>query len=132
MSLLNIKRKICYLLIFSTIFASLVFSSTEQVKNDPLMESLIDFEVPFKITDSTNNTIFGDINTIPEYPNTNQSVAINSLISDPDGIKNATLYWSYITLNNTLFNTSMAINSSAQVIYESNYPFSRTGYLTET
>ena len=132
MSLLNIKRKICYLLIFSTLFAVLIFNTTGKDNYEPVTDSILDFEVPFKITDSTNNTIFGDISFNPEYLNTNQSTTLNSLISDPDGVKNATLYWQYTTLNTTLFNTSMVINSSAQVIYESDYPFERTGYLTET
>ncbi len=132
MSLLNLKRRICYFLIFSTLFVVIVSNSTGKENLEPVMESIIDFEVPFKITDSINNTIFGDVSLSPDYPNTNQSVEINSLISDPDGIQNATLYWRYITLNNTLFNTSMVIDPSAHVIYETDYPFTRTGYLTET
>lgn len=40
-------------------------------------------------------------------PGIAQAVKVSALVTDPDGIDNATLFWEYQTLNNTVFNATM-------------------------
>lgn len=134
---LIIYKKIKSMILFSlvllftiSIFNSLIVMNFYQSNN----------EIPFdlrpnrtRVTDITsNNTLFSDPTVTPQNPKSNESVDVNLLIADNDGIQNSTLYWTYTSINDTLYNTSMSIDSSAEIIHEDDYSFNQTGYITDT
>ncbi|NHJ02174.1 MAG: hypothetical protein EAX86_08550 [Candidatus Heimdallarchaeota archaeon] len=119
------KLLISFLLLFLSSF--LINSHTISKEFFPT-----DFVATSFIADISNNTIFSSPSLSSETPVSNESVNVNILISDTDGIQNATLFWQYSSINTTLFNTSMLIDENAEVIYETDYPFDRNGYITDT
>ncbi|MHA2296637.1 MAG: hypothetical protein ACXAEU_24595 [Candidatus Hodarchaeales archaeon] len=62
----------------------------------------------------------------PTYPGSSQSTNVNTLIDDPDGIKNATLFWQFSSINDTIYNTTM---SGGSVPFITDPPFTREGYI---
>ncbi len=81
------------------------------------------------IKNATDIPIIGIPTTSPGSPSTNETTIISCPINDPDGVKNATLFWQYSSINSTIFNTSMV---ESDILILDTTEFNRTGYITST
>ncbi|MFX0124575.1 MAG: hypothetical protein ACFFAE_13165 [Candidatus Hodarchaeota archaeon] len=83
----------------------------------------------FSVADST-----GPIIGLPSIdilnPNSDEDVQVTGPIQDVDGVRNATLFWQYTTVNNTMFNSTVTIPNNQRFINRNNYNFPETGYIT--
>lgn len=75
---------------------------------------------------NTNTATFSQLNVNNSNPTPNQAVNVTSVIYDPAGIKNASLYWTYNSINSTEFNSSMNLLTTT---INSTGNFATTGYL---
>ncbi len=91
------------------------FSNTDSISIDQI--SISDPLIDELVTDITN-------------PGSNDDVMVSAPIYDAEGIDNATLFWTYDTFNDTLYNTSMVSNPGVSILSEINYQMQRTGYYT--
>ncbi|MFW9990459.1 MAG: hypothetical protein ACFFD4_00225 [Candidatus Odinarchaeota archaeon] len=129
----NARVKIClmFLIVFMTISNSCAFNGSmiwigETITDDNPKFSNIEKLVSF--TD-TGEMIIGIPSMNGTNPGSNESTRLIVPINDPDGIKNASLFWQYETINDTLFNTTM---SGQQVLFVDEISFQTTGFITDT
>ncbi|UJG40567.1 MAG: hypothetical protein K9W45_12125 [Candidatus Heimdallarchaeum aukensis] len=110
------------------ITAVLITASVEVSLNIYLSSNrTLDRETPIKF--SSEYSFFGTPQVSPDAPNSNETATVSLTISDSDEIRNATLWWKYISLNDTLFNASMS--RDLQLVVDET-EFESTGYITDT
>ncbi|MHA1401766.1 MAG: hypothetical protein ACTSQE_15550 [Candidatus Heimdallarchaeaceae archaeon] len=78
---------------------------------------------------SNSYSTFGNPVLDPLEPASNETATVTMAINDPDGIRNATLFWQYVSLNDTLYETTM--NKDKLLIVDET-KFERKGYITDT
>ncbi|MHA1115950.1 MAG: hypothetical protein ACTSPJ_07225 [Candidatus Heimdallarchaeaceae archaeon] len=110
------------------IITVLITASVEISLNTYLSSNrILERESPIKF--SSEYSFFGTPQISPNSPNSNETATVSLTISDSDEIRNATLWWKYISLNDTLFNTSM---SRDLLLVVDETEFETTGYITDT
>ncbi|MFW9991666.1 MAG: proprotein convertase P-domain-containing protein [Candidatus Odinarchaeota archaeon] len=96
----------------------------------PVTESNHTYRRTDKVLTTTSSPVIGIPAINPKKPGSNQSITVSSYMAASNGIKNATLFWRYSTLNDTVFNTTMSGDTTQFIDLVPNSRFPTRGFIT--